>query len=511
MIRNIFKPRTRPIAETPPKRPPWRPTVLGKAKTANGDDLLDSWLTATNPLTGLSITSAQSLFDCARRGDTRQLHWLYNEMEAAMPVLMVCAERRSAALSNIDWQIHTRKPTRARGWDKNLAAEQSACLEQAFGDAEVTNLSDAVEHLSQAFFRGFAHISPLWTADKQSLRGFDLLPGWAFSRRRGEAGTEWIWHTNTQDTGEPIPPGELCSLTRTRHVDYPAMAICLRMALGESKWGQFLERYGIPPVIIIMPPDIDPNLDSVYREAAEKVADGGSGALPHLSTVNYAADSRGLDPFSDFLQHQNEMLVLMATGGLLTSLTGATGIGDGTSNAHEATWDSIVGRDAVVVGDGINRGCATPILNAAFPGQPHLAQFVLERTEAPTADEVFEAAGKARVAGYVVNQAQLEERSGYKLERVELQPEQPGGYSSIFNADTAEPNRRRTANADLRGGKTGENAPKAKEAPAEGETPSDALTRSLDDYADALLAATTDAMMHAAATPKGNNPDETNA
>ena len=160
MIRNIFKPRTRPIAETPPKRPPWRPTVLGKAKTANGDDLLDSWLTATNPLTGLSITSAQSLFDCARRGDTRQLHWLYNEMEAAMPVLMVCAERRSAALSNIDWQIHTRKPTRARGWDKNLAAEQSACLEQAFGDAEVTNLSDAVEHLSQAFFRGFAHISP---------------------------------------------------------------------------------------------------------------------------------------------------------------------------------------------------------------------------------------------------------------------------------------------------------------------------------------------------------------
>ena len=78
---------------------------------------------------------------------------------------------------------------------------------------------------------------------------------------------------------EPIPPGELCSLTRTRHVDYPAMAICLRMALGESKWGQFLERYGIPPVIIIMPPDIDPNLDSVYREAAEKVADGGERCL----------------------------------------------------------------------------------------------------------------------------------------------------------------------------------------------------------------------------------------
>ena len=111
----------------------------------------------------------------------------------------------------------------------------------------------------------------------------------------------------------------------------------------------------------------------------------GSGALPHLSTVNYAADSRGLDPFSDFLQHQNEMLVLMATGGLLTSLTGATGIGDGTSNAHEATWDSIVGRDAVVVGDGINRGVATPILNAGIPwATASLPNSYSNAPEAPT-------------------------------------------------------------------------------------------------------------------------------
>ena len=390
-------------------------SVNSKPLTKTGDKLLDSWMEATNPLQGLSISSAQGIFDCARRGDTRRLHWLYNEMEAAMPVLMVCAERRSAALANIDWQIRTRKPTRAKGYDENLAKEQAALLEQAFGDADQTNLGDAIEHLSQAFFRGFAHVAPLWDEDRKGIKGFDLLPGWAFSR----SGRFWMWHRNDTATAEPIPQGELCTLTRPRHIDYPAMAICLRMGLGESKWGQFIERYGIPPVIIIMPQDIDPALVSQYRASAERVANGGTGALPFGSIVNYAEGSRGVDPFTSFLQHQNEMLVLMSTGGMLTSLTGATGLGDGTSNAHEATWESIVGRDAVVVGDALNRGVANPILDAAFPGKPHLAQFILERAEAPTAAEVFDAAGKAKLAGYTVDQAQLQERSGYKLERSE--------------------------------------------------------------------------------------------
>lgn len=459
-------------------------TITGKARPMTGDKALDSWMEATNPLRGLSISGAQGIFDCARRGDTRNLQWLYNEMEAAMPVLMVCAERRAAALSNIDWQIRTRKPTRASGYDEKLAKDQAACLEQAFGDADQLNLGDAIEHLASAFFRGFAHVAPLRTEDGQGLLGFDLLPGWAFSR----TGREWKWHSSTSSTPESIPAGELCSLVRPRHIDYPAMAICLRMGLGESKWGQFLERYGIPPVIIIMPQDIDPNLVSQYRASAERVADGGTGALPNGSIVNYASDSRGVDPFSAFLAHQNEMLVLMATGGMLTSLTGASGFGDGNSSAHEKTWESIVGRDAVVVGDAINRGAAGPILDAAFPGRPHLAQFVLEREEAPTPTEVFEAAGKAYVAGYTIDQAQLEERSGYKL--VKNAPVgQPGGFTTMANSET--PIERR--------GKTRENASSDSSASAEGKTGETHTTRILEALADELVDMTSEAMAKAAA------------
>lgn len=460
------------MATRKPRPAQARPFALQRT----GDRMLDTWLTATNPLAGLSITSAQGVFDAARRGDTRYLQWLYQEMEAAMPLLMVCAERRSAALANIDWQIRQRKPTRARAFDQTLADEQSAALEQAFGDAEQTNLGAAVEHLAGGFFRGFAHVAPLWGFDG-ALDGFDLLPGYAFSRDLA-AGT-WMWHRRDAAAPEPIPEGELCSLVRSRHIDYPAMAICLRMGMGEKKWGQFVERYGIPPVILVMPQDIPTELRGEYRAAAERVADGGSGALPAGSIVNYAGESRGVDPFTSFLEHQNQMLVLMATGGMLTSLTGATGIGDGTSNAHEATWESIVGRDAVVVGDAINRDVAGQILDRAFPGRPHLAQFILEREEAPSAAEVFDAAGKAVAAGYVVNQAQLEERTGYRLERAPQPTLEPGLPPLRLQNSEGDAATRRTV-----AGKARENAGGAAGGKTGGEGPSPASERILEAAAE---------------------------
>ena len=135
----------------------------------------------------------------------------------------------------------------------------------------------------------------------------------------------------------PVPPGELVTLVRTRHIDYPALAIYLRNGLGEREWGRFLERYGIPPVLITMPQDIDPAQVDAFCARAVEMADGGSGALPFGSVVTYAQEARGVNPFREFLDHQQQLVVLMATGGMLTSLTGATGIGQGATQAHEET------------------------------------------------------------------------------------------------------------------------------------------------------------------------------
>lgn len=390
-----------------------------RAVRTRHDREANAFLESYNPLRGLTIRRAQMIFDAARRGNDVRLQWIYENIEQSDPTLMICAERRASALVDLDWTIRPKAAARARGFDQALADEQAAFLEQAYGQAEERNLFPAIERLASAFFRGHAHVRPLWCADGQGLEGFELLNAWNLCRDL----VTGLWHWNpaaseTLDFGslEPVPEGEIVTLVRSRHIDYPAMPIFLRNALGEKAWGRFLERYGIPPVIITMPPDMDPARVSDYCAAATQVADGGSGALPAGSLVSYAHEARGTDPFTAFLDHQQRLIVLMATGGMLTSLTGATGIGQGATDAHEETWRTIVRRDAAAVATALNRTVTDTLLDRAFPGRPHLAAFDFETEPAPGPAEVFDLASKAVQAGYRVTQAELQERTGYALE-----------------------------------------------------------------------------------------------
>ncbi len=403
---------------SPVTNPPPLPRAVVRRKS-RAEKEAAAWIESINPLRGMTIAHAQSIFDAARRGSDVRLQCVYANMEQIDPTLLICAERRSGALIDLDWTIRPKAAKRVKGYDERLADEQVACLEAAFGDAEERNLVPAIEHLASAFFRGHAHVLPRWSADGLSLRGFDCLDAWNVCRDLVTG--EWHWNPTASETLdfrslEVIPPGELCTLVRSRHVDYPAMAIYLRAALGEKAWGRFLERYGVPPVIITMPPDIDPSRVEEYAAAAEKVADGGTGALPNGSAVTYATEARGTNPFKEFLEHQQQLVVLMATGGMLTSLTGATGIGQGASDAHEETWRMIVRRDASAIATSLNRTISDALLDRCFPGKPHLAQFDFETEPAPGPDEVFDIAAKAVAAGYRVTREELEERTGYKLE-----------------------------------------------------------------------------------------------
>ena len=395
-----------------------RPIAVVRRRTRHEREV-SAWLAQINPLRDLTVEKAQQIFDAARRGNDVRLQCVYANMEEVDPTLLICAERRAGALVDLDWTIRPKAAARAKGFDQTLADEQAAFLEQVYGQAEERNLFPAIEHLASAFFRGHAHVQPKWSADGQGLLGFDLLDAWNVCR--DVVTGLWHWNPEASETVDlatlpAIPPRELVTLVRTRHVDYPAMAIYLRAALGERAWGRFLERYGVPPVIITMPPDMDPARVSDYCAAAEKVADGGTGALPAGSLVTYATEARGTNPFSEFLLHQQKLIVLMATGGMLTSLDGATGIGQGAADAHEETWRTIVRRDAGIIATALNRTVTDTLLDRAFPGRPHLAAFDFETEPAPGPAEVFDLAAKAVQAGWRVTQAELQERTGYALE-----------------------------------------------------------------------------------------------
>ena len=274
------------------KTKPARPVVLPTAVRSRADREANAFLESYNPLRGLTIRRAQMIFDAARRGNDVRLQWIYENLEQSDPTLMICAERRASALVDLDWTIRPKAAARAKGFDQALADEQAAFLEQAYGQAEERNLFPAIERLASAFFRGHAHVRPLWSDDGLGLAGFELLNAWNVCRDV----VTGLWHWNpsaaeTLDFGslDPVPEGEIVTLVRTRHIDYPAMPIFLRNALGEKAWGRFLERYGIPPVIITMPPDMDPARVSDYCAAATQVADGGSGR-PHLAAFDFETE-----------------------------------------------------------------------------------------------------------------------------------------------------------------------------------------------------------------------------
>ena len=371
------------------------------------------WAETLNPLRGLTAQRAADIFDRARRGVYAQLAWLYQEIEAADPTLFICTERREACTGAADWRVVTCNPDRTQGWDDALAEDQQSYLSYAFGMAG-DEIGALAEHLERGFFRGFAHARPVYEGG--GVVGFEPYDQWNFAR--DPATGEWWWNPDASYAAnanfEPIPAGELITVERSRHIDYPALAVFIRAALGEKKYGIFIERYGIPPVTVIMPEFADKSEEAAYMKAAQDLAKAGSGALPFGSQVNYATEARGANPFTEFLRHQQELVVMMATGGILTTLA-APDSGALAGGAHENTWRSVVARDIRTSGRAINRTVTRRLLAERFPGRPMLAMFEFDPEPKPTATSVFTDAGKARLAGYLVAQDDLEKRSGYKL------------------------------------------------------------------------------------------------
>ena len=386
-------------------------------------------LEALNPLRGIGVTAAQDIFDAARRGNFATLGRVYAEIESADPTLLVVSERRGGALADLAWRMKD-ADGRAPGFDAGLAREQAAAAEGMLAGAE--NFGEAVEHLATAFFRGAALTQPRFLTDG-TLVGFANIP----TEMVCYDASRDLWQLNPdlapQDPGpgapglEDVAPEDgMVSVARRRHIDYPALLIYIRSALGERHWARFVDRFGLPPAVLTMPPMASKEEEAKFLQAAKAAADGRTVALPNGSGVTYAADARGVNPFSEYLRHQQELVVLMATGGLLTTLA-ESGSGTLAGNAHLETWRQVVRKDARIIGEAIQGQLVAPWLRRKFPGRPVCSVFDFDAEPAPTASEVLDDAVKARQAGYEIDAKELSEKTGYTLKAAPQAPA-PGGF-----------------------------------------------------------------------------------
>ena len=395
-----------------------------------------------NPLRGVDEWRLGQIFDDARDGVYADLAWLYNEIEGVEPALVACCDMRESAASECGWLVKTVDATRARGFDQSLADEQRDALLEEFGAVE-DDVAELAGHLTGAFFRGAAHALPLWNADG-SLAGFRHLDLWnfAFDRQTGI----WYWNADAsrdENTFQPIPPGELVTLASTRHADHAALPIFIRSALGSKRYGVWLDRFGIPPVGVIMPPNAEKGEQGAYMDLARKFARGGSGILPNGSSVVYGTEARAVCPFIDFIRFQQQQIYLVGIGRVQSGETDGANLGGNAAGVVEDGFRRLVRRDARRIARAINDCVTRKVLARLFPGRPALAQFAWDTDVKRTSHEVLDDAALAKNAGLAIDLDQLQELTGYKLEKAPETP-QPGPFGGL-NADRSPAARLQTA------------------------------------------------------------------
>ena len=383
-----------------------------------------------NPLRGIDEWRLGQIFDDARDGIYADLAWLYNEIEGVEPALSACCEMRESAASECGWLVKTADADRTRGFDAKLADEQRIALLSEFGAVE-DDLADVAEHLVSAFFRGAAHALPLWNADG-SLAGFKKLDLWnfAFDRKTGI----WYWNADAsrdEGTFQPIPPGEIVSLavSGSRHVDHAALPIFIRAALGAKRYGVWLDRFGIPPVAVIMPPNAEKGEQANYMDLARKFARGGNGILPNGSAVSYGTEARAVCPFPDFIRFQEQQIYTVGIGRVQSGANDAANLGGNAAGVVEAGFTRLVRRDARRIARAINDTVTVKVLQRLYPGKPVLAQFAWDTEQKRTSREVLEDAGYAKTAGLAIDIDQVSELTGYKLAQAAVSGPDGSGLS----------------------------------------------------------------------------------
>jgi phage gp29-like protein len=376
------------------------------------------WRDQLNPLRGLTLSSAISMLDRVQAGQTADFAWTCQLIERRDEDLIAVIESTTSALTQLEWRIRTADgdARQARHWDAILAADQSNVLLDHYNRS--LNIYEVLEHLALSKFRGYSHAQIM--ADGQWLRTAEIIDQWHVCRD-GHRGP-WYWNPEAKDLpASSLPPSNRMDesayliVETPRPIDEVGLLKYLRCSLSSKDWDAFIEIYGIPSWIITMPPNVPKGKEEEYRNAALSVAKGGSGAIPNGSTASAAGYTAGQAPFRDHLQWWSERLVLAATGGLLTSVALPTGIGSGASDAHSETFSRIARGRARLISEEFQRKIDRRILDAAFPGRPHLAYFEFSANEATDTGAVIEEITKLASAGYRISSAEASEKTGYTL------------------------------------------------------------------------------------------------
>ena len=380
-------------------------------KESQAAKVVNLWREIASPLRYLTKSTIQMMLDMARQGNDSRLQVAFAELERCMPIYGVVIQRRLAGIQNRRWKIAPLYP------ESQKSVEQAQAVEDIFRRSDTKNLhglTEAIRHLGMASFRGRSAVKPVVTDGELSfynIENWNLLE-WNGKLYFAPNASEFNFLPATMDSipngVSQVPEGEVAWIAEERPIDVPGIEIYLRQTIGEDAWSRATERYGLAQVIITAPDGTPDSALPMWSERALRILEGGTGVLPPGANVNQLTDARGQDPFSKYIEHQMEMIVLLACGSTLGTLPGATGLGSGLAELQDRTFKSLVDFDCKRIANALTDSAVRKVVKD-LGGKETLCRFEFVDVNKLTGQEAWEIAQQAKDKGYSVDLGMLKE------------------------------------------------------------------------------------------------------
>jgi phage gp29-like protein len=407
------------------------------------DSNVSQWRIYYNPLQNLNLPRAVQMLASAEMGYLSDLSWAYKFISKRDATLKSCVSRRTSAIKKLEYKITIDETADV---DQELAQAQQQYLQSFY--SKIKNLKKSIEWLATAEFYGYAHLEKHYDS-QGACDWLEPVPQWFWCKRYPDA--RFLYQPKALQSTQGIEIDESDFIIRT--VDSPINEIALicfiRKGLSQKDWDGFVETFGIPPVFIELPQGV--GLTDEYQAMADKVIANSRGILGNGSKVQTVdVGMRGQTPFKPHIDYQDSQIVLAATGGLLSSLTGASQpvVGNtGESDANEKIFDELARSEAIDISECFQNWIDIPELKRVFGDDvPILAKFELAHQQIDSVPDIIGDAVRLGSVGLQIDPKQITDQTGYNLARA-AQPGMPGagmggGYQdaaqSYMNAKKAE-------------------------------------------------------------------------
>lgn len=298
-----------------------------------------------NPLKNLSSSDIESLQQQSRNGNDIRLQMAYAEMEKITPIFSICIERRISEILNRGWKI-----VPLIDGDESLeTTNQKTRLEYILKKSDLTKngITDAIRHLGLYAFRGRSIVKPFLNEDDIEFIPVDNT----HCVKDLKDNYYWIDDANLFLTPDDfsnykkIPETEIIAISTDKPIDYAGLLIYLRQSIGELQWSRVIEKIGVPPVILTAPEGTTDGQFAQFTQRALAIFEGGSGVLPNGTDVRVMDSSRGQDPFTAFLEHQNDLIAILSLGSTASLFNQSSGLGSDLNSTQQKILNNIVAND----------------------------------------------------------------------------------------------------------------------------------------------------------------------